>query len=171
MNVEDVWRKKTDEQLAAAVSRISEYTEIGQHAILAELQRRGGLAAISDTATTAEASDADNSSQSPDESDPTQNGVIMSLWRGSVPLRKAYWICGVLTNVLWNMAIALSVAADFGFLAVSLAVLQVIYLLFISVAIWRSAGRYKGSRAWGELARLSVVVGLVRTMAGLFQPS
>jgi uncharacterized RDD family membrane protein YckC len=40
-NVEDVWRRRSDEQLTEAASLLHEYTSDGQQAIRAELQRRG----------------------------------------------------------------------------------------------------------------------------------
>lgn len=41
MKPEEVWRRKTDEEVAAAAQNLEEYTEAGREAILAELERRG----------------------------------------------------------------------------------------------------------------------------------
>lgn len=38
---EEIWRRKTDDQVAAAAQTIDEYTAEGQRVILAEMQRRG----------------------------------------------------------------------------------------------------------------------------------
>jgi hypothetical protein len=43
------------------------------------------------------------------------------------------------------------------------------YWIFISVAIWRSAGNYTGRIIWGALARITVVFGYLSLMVGLFK--
>ena len=42
------------------------------------------------------------------------------------------------------------------------AVFVLAYTVFISVAIWRSAAKYKGSELWAVLARVMVVIGLIQ---------
>lgn len=37
---EDIWRRKTDDEVAAAVERLDEYTDEGKQIVLAELERR-----------------------------------------------------------------------------------------------------------------------------------
>jgi hypothetical protein len=169
MTPEEVWRRKSDEELLAASNRIGEYTALGQHVILAELQRRRELGLISDSVTAELSSDAGESRVSDRIVDPPQ-GVVVSLWRGDVPLRMTYWVCGVLTNLLWLVVIALAVATNFRPLVLLLVVLNLIYSVFIMVAIWRSAGRYAGNRIWADLARVSIVFGLIRAVSGLFLP-
>jgi Domain of unknown function (DUF4234) len=41
MTPEEIWRRKSDEELLAADVRLSEYTELGQRIIVAEMERRG----------------------------------------------------------------------------------------------------------------------------------
>ncbi|MGD8628283.1 MAG: hypothetical protein PVH52_04315 [bacterium] len=41
LNLEEFWRKKTDEELSLAGSRLSDYTEDGRRIIREELHRRG----------------------------------------------------------------------------------------------------------------------------------
>src|SRR5262245_58824785 len=41
MTPEEIWRRKSDEEVIAANKRLSEYTEVGQRIILAEMDRRG----------------------------------------------------------------------------------------------------------------------------------
>lgn len=40
-----------------------------------------------------------------------------------------------------------------------------VYWLFIAVAIWRSATKYTGPKAWAVLAKFAVVVGVARMLA------
>jgi hypothetical protein len=94
--------------------------------------------------------------------------VLVSLWRGDVPLRLTYWVCGVLTNILWLALIAVAVAANVQALVLLLVTLKLVYSVFVMVAIWRSAGRYAGNRIWADLARVSIALGLIRTVADLF---
>ena len=162
-----MWRRKSDEELVDASSRITEYTEIGQRVILAELQRRRALGVINETVA-ADVGLAEDSNRTADRIDDAPNGVIVSLWRGDVPLRKTYWVCGVLTNLFWIVLIALAEAANMQQVALLLVMLNLIYSVFIIVAIWRSASRYRGNRFWADLARFSIVLGLIRTVANLF---
>lgn len=37
---EDIWRRKTDDEVAAAAERLDEYTDEGKQIVLAELERR-----------------------------------------------------------------------------------------------------------------------------------
>jgi hypothetical protein len=172
MTPEEVWRMKNDDELFAASNRLSEYTEVGQQAIVAELERRRSLGLISDIVTTDVRADTDDSDltsrRDVDIQDGVQNGVLISLWRGDVPLWRVYWVCGVLTNFLWLVVIALAAATNIQLLEFVLVVLNVIYSLFIMVAIWRSAGRYAGNRIWGDLARVSVALGLLRAVGDAF---
>jgi hypothetical protein len=172
MTPEEVWRRKSDDELVAASNRLTEYTEVGQQAIVAELERRRSLGLISDIVTTDVRPDTDDSDitfrRGVDIQDSFQKGVFVSLWRGDVPLWKTYWVCGVLTNMLWLVVIALAVATNIQLLVFVLVVLNVIYSFFIMVAIWRSAGRYAGNRIWGDLARVSIALGLIRTVGNLF---
>jgi hypothetical protein len=55
--LEDVWRRKTDFDLKAAVSRLNEYTDEGQRVIVAELHRRRLEANSSANVTSAGAPD------------------------------------------------------------------------------------------------------------------
>lgn len=94
-----------------------------------------------------------------------------SLWRGDAGLAKTYWIYGAIGSLiffaipgalqagLWvsgseNAALgAFSLFYSFGFAPA--------YVVFISVAIWRSAARYQGNPLWAKLAKLAVVLGIL----------
>lgn len=94
-----------------------------------------------------------------------------SLWRGDAGLAKTYWIYGAIGSFiffvvpgalqagLWvsgsqNAALgAFSLFYSFGFAPA--------YVVFISVAIWRSASRYQGNPLWAKLAKLAVVLGIL----------
>ncbi len=94
-----------------------------------------------------------------------------SLWRGDAGLAKTYWIYGAIGSLiffvvpgalqagLWvsgsqNAALgAFSLFYSFGFAPA--------YVVFISVAIWRSANTYQGNPLWAKLAKLAVVLGIL----------
>src|SRR5262249_16305372 len=109
--LEEVWRRKTDDELVGAFNQLSEYTEVGQQVIVAELERRRSLGLISDTVTADVRPDTDDpettSRRGVNNQDGLQHGVVISLWRGDVPLWRTYWVCGVLTNMLWLVVIVL----------------------------------------------------------------
>jgi hypothetical protein len=163
---QEVWRAKSDQEVVAASKRIEEYTAQGQQIIIAELHRRQQLGLISDTMTAdapvvADLDDADHTNLR------APTGIASALWYGHVPLRKTYWVCGVLTSSLWRVFIGIADAAGVVPLVLLLVLSNLIYLVFIMVAIWRSAGRYQGNRLWADLARVSIAIGLAMSVANL----
>ncbi len=95
------------------------------------------------------------------------------LWRGEIPLVRTYWVFGVLFYSLLEIPSYLIVpaisnspdvepSASFVFGMTAYAIFVLAYTVFVSVAIWRSAGNYKGSEIWAVLARVMVVIGLIQ---------
>ena len=168
MTPEEIWRTKSDEELIAASMRLDEYTAAGQRIILAELQRRRDSGVLSGTRIDDYASAVNHSNGTADETSDTRHGFIARLWRGEVSLPITYWVWGVAGNIGWKFVIALALATDMGMLALLFALLYIVYLVLIFVAIWRSAGRYRGNRIWADLALISLALGLITTVAGLF---
>ncbi len=91
--------------------------------------------------------------------------ALAKMWRGEVSLVKTFWLWGIATIV------GLSVGMQFVFLQMALAglgrLLQlgiviaaagVAYQFVVSVGVWRSAGRYTGSRLWAISARAVSVI-------------
>ena len=96
---------------------------------------------------------------------------VTALWRGEVPLGKTgglYGLVGmaILTGLLMLLSSqGASAAAKPLVLALSGAVLC--YAAFISVAIWRSAGKHRGALAWRLLAKGSVLFVALQVVVGL----
>jgi hypothetical protein len=93
---------------------------------------------------------------------------VRDLWRGKLRLWVAYWVCGVGGNMSFVALLLLVYTAEG---AAAAAFLWLVYacslawFVLIFVGIWRAAGRYPGPPIWRLLARLGVLVGIVR-MAG-----
>ncbi len=85
-----------------------------------------------------------------------------ALWRGELPLARAFWDGAILYGVPLNLI------STFGFLALSsgdntvlgLAVnlLPLPYNVVVLVGVWRSARRYEGPPHWAEAAQVAVVI-------------
>ena len=87
--------------------------------------------------------------------------LISKFWRGEVTLWKSYWLVGELSNALFILVIfnfeifffnnQFSSSLPFinfnNFNLLSKSVL-IIWTIFITVGIWRSAEKYKGSLFW-----------------------
>ena len=84
---------------------------------------------------------------------------LKKLWEGGIGLRITFWVWGVLVaNVLLGWVLGLLVAAtENQFLMLLHSIFATVASLFVAVAIWRSAGNYKGSVLWMFLARLVCV--------------
>jgi hypothetical protein len=95
--------------------------------------------------------------------------AIGRLWRGEVGLARTFWIYGVVISaILSQLAFRLNVirpprSAWIDVAAPAVTVLSGVYLLFVAVAVWRSADRYPGPAVWPILAKLSMV-GVVAVM-------
>jgi hypothetical protein len=93
---------------------------------------------------------------------------VCDLWRGKVRLWITYWICGVGGNMSF-VALLLLIDATHGAAARiwlwPVYACSLVWFVLIFVGIWRAAGRYRGPAIWSLLARLGVLVGIVR-MAG-----
>jgi hypothetical protein len=95
---------------------------------------------------------------------------LTALWRGEVPLARAFWEYTVLYGTLAN---AITTIASLGAVSAGLsnAVALVIFLLplpyniLMVAAVWRSAGRYRGRRLWADLARAAVVIWMIAATA------
>ncbi len=104
--------------------------------------------------------------------------LLERLWRGELSLFNTYWFFGGLgafaLYILLLIVDAIYLHPDAmpeiaAVLYISFGLFAIIYFVVISVAIWRSAGNYKGSKGWEILARISVVIGIVSFGLGLFR--
>lgn len=89
-------------------------------------------------------------------------GLVKRLWAGDVPLRQAFWDYAVFWGLLLNLATHAVFFAlllnDANSVLVALAfALPIPYNILVIVAVWRSAGRYAGSKKWADLARVTTI--------------
>ena len=87
-------------------------------------------------------------------------GFIAKLWRGEISLGTTYWIFGAVVVFMFQVfeMAAVNLSEDQGDFIVFI---STAYYLFISIAILRSALRYKGSRlfiVWTQLTVLTLWV-------------
>ena len=172
MTPEEVWRQKSDGTLLAAAERLEDYTDDGQRAIVAELERRRAAGTIDEAAGTmsllaagsvdAAAGSVDAAAGSPASEFPTR--VLVPLWRGHVPLSRTYWGWGMAGGLAMAVVVAIADAIGLLWLQLVVALFAVAYSVVITVAIWRSAGRYEGPQIWGHLARIAVAMSIARTV-------
>ena len=90
---------------------------------------------------------------------------LRDLWQGRLLLWITYWICGVAGNMGFVALLVLIYAAGGAAAEASLWLVyacSLAWFVLIFVGIWRAAGRYPGPAIWALLARLGVLVGVVR---------
>jgi len=163
---EDVWRAKSNEELIAASLRLSDYTEVGQQVIAAELVRRRESGMMSEALSSDDASD-EASTDAPGQVTAVPRGYVRRLWHGCIPLFTTFWAWGVLANVVSVVVVAAVAAAKIQLLLMIVVFLNLGYAVFVSVAIWRSAGRYSGKRIWAELARIAVAADMAKAIVNM----
>ena len=166
MSAEEIWRRKSDEDVGDAATRLGEYTEAGQRVILAELQRRREAGALIEVDAPIDDARGDAARHAPAPPFATREWFGF-LWRGNIPLAKTYWVYGFLTNLVLLALFALAMVLLPGPLLFLPPAAYLAYHVIIMVAIWRSAGRYTGKRVWAEMARISVAASLARSLVAL----
>lgn len=87
---------------------------------------------------------------------------MKALWRGAIPLSRAFWEFTVLYGALASLAstaasIGAIVAGLPGVVAAVLHFLPTPYLVVAAVGVWRSADAYGGPPTWALLARIAAV--------------
>jgi hypothetical protein len=94
--------------------------------------------------------------------------ALRRIWRGEIPLVRAFWLWGVAALTLITMGahfllipVVLAAPSAALFVTVLLAIGAIGYQFAVSLGIWRSAGRYVGPKAWALLARGAVVLSFV----------
>jgi hypothetical protein len=93
--------------------------------------------------------------------------MLTDLWRGQLSLAVTFWLFGVAALAsLEALFVYLGLAHPTGTLGVRAALTLLalnaataVYWIFVSVAIWRSAGAYEGPQLWSLLAR-GLVIGV-----------
>lgn len=92
-------------------------------------------------------------------SDPTR------LWRGELALVQAFWTWAVFGGLLVNgvtsgLFLVLAVNDRLVLALIAGYAVSIPYNIFVSVGVWRCAGRYRGERRWAELARIVTIAGM-----------
>lgn len=86
---------------------------------------------------------------------------VRELWRGEVPLGVVFWwhamAIGTLLNVLATFLFVALQSLDMpNPVCLAAFFLPVPYNLFVTIAVWRSAGRYAGPQLVAHMARIAV---------------
>ena len=102
---------------------------------------------------------------------------VKELWRGNASLPFTYWVVAIIGNALFTITDMVLEGAGYynvitegkqifisGFVIVSIG-----YQLFTVVCVWRSATNYEGKPVWAILAKVAVVLGMIRTLEQLMQ--
>jgi hypothetical protein len=94
---------------------------------------------------------------------------IKDLWRGDVKLVFTFWVIGFVGNVLF--AVYDPYFEYIGFYRVMtdekaviifvFIIISILYRLFSTVCVWRSATKYEGRQVWAILAKMYVVLGVL----------
>lgn len=94
---------------------------------------------------------------------------IEDVFLGKLSLPMTYWVYGVLGNLVWGIGFrSLDLTLDGDPFAL-LFTLYVGYSIWVSVGIWRSAGKYLGLKVWAILAKFVVIVGLLQLAVAYFR--
>jgi hypothetical protein len=84
--------------------------------------------------------------------------TIRNLWTGELSLARTFWEFTVIYGFVLNVAatgaaLGMASAGQPDWLMIAVHLLPAPYMIFMLVAVWRSAERYAGPKLWAELAR------------------
>jgi len=104
----------------------------------------------------------------------SSDNLILRLWRGEEGLAKTYWLYGVLFPLLASFAVQAAMmvtSTDTPEAQAIVGYAWLAYIIFISVAIWRSATANGAITFWGIVARCIVVgVPVIGFLAAILLP-
>lgn len=97
------------------------------------------------------------------ESSSSESGGFFSkLMQGDYGLPKTYWLFGILGNLLFSASIALAAATGSIPMLVMSVIASVMYSLAVAVGIWRASNKYPGPKVWAVMAKISVILSMLR---------
>ncbi len=94
-------------------------------------------------------------------------GLVARLWRGELSLPVTFWAFGFVPNFVIGLLLA-ALSTRTSQLARGVTYLYLGYYALMVIAIWRSSERYTGPKVWRVLARVMVMLGVLRTLVGIF---
>jgi hypothetical protein len=88
---------------------------------------------------------------------------ILALWRGHIPLSQAFWtytlLLGTLINLLATGLMFAAMAAGVpAAAAILLHLMPLPYNILVLMAVWRSAGDFRGPRPLAAIAQLATAL-------------
>ena len=93
---------------------------------------------------------------------------IKHIWNGNGSLPFTYWVIYIIGAFILNV---LDIALDNSGVYdsdLSVALVFVVfafgYFIYAVVSVWRSSNKYEGAKVWAVLAKLSVILGILRTI-------
>jgi len=82
---------------------------------------------------------------------------------GNLGLAKTYWLFGVLGTLIMKLILTLLVLS--GVNPTLSIIIAIAYSAVVWIAVWNSASQYQGLKLWAILAKVSVVFGILASLA------
>lgn len=95
--------------------------------------------------------------------------LVRLIWSGQMLLWRIFWLYWVCGNFFFAMVIEYIGAVHDGSVAMKSTALLVYvaaiaYTIIVAVGVWRSANNYTGSKTYQTLAKLAIVMAVLRTV-------
>jgi hypothetical protein len=151
MSVAETWQRKSDIDVETAVTELDQYEPPARAVILAQARLRGLMipahAASHDQAV-----------------GPGGPGIfsvtyLARVWGGEVGLAQTFWLWGVAVRTVIEATMLLVLGVDRLVSIAFFALVSLGWTVFATVAVFRSARRYRGSAGWRLAAQ--VVMGFI----------
>lgn len=94
--------------------------------------------------------------------------LIRALLRGDIPLWKSYWLFFAAGGAFFSIVfVYISAAIPYPSIVFPLLVIWFFYSIVTIAAVWKSSEKYTGPRTYFYLARVAVVVVVLRFVSDL----
>ena len=97
-------------------------------------------------------------------------GVMANLLKGNYGLSMTYWGAGVGGGIIISGTFLVLAYATKSNPVIQIGLLCMLYwTIFVSISIWQAATKYQGRSTWSLLAKIAVVLGLLKTISATIE--
>jgi len=112
-----------------------------------------------------------------EETGKTQN-YFLRLFRGKISLPMTYWVWFLFVTFVFGISLdffgeqlGINPTSTQALILFGSSILVMCYIIFILIAVWRSATNHDGSRFWANVAKIVVVVNVIVVLNEMYNSS
>lgn len=107
-----------------------------------------------------------------------KQNYLLRLFRGKISLPMTYWVWFLFVTFVLSVSLeffsaqlGIDPTSTQAFILFGSSILVMCYIIFILIAVWRSATNHEGSRFWANVAKIVVVVNIIVVLNEMYTAS